>query len=231
MRTDKDLAIKLRLSGKSYSEISKELSVPKSTLSSWLGGLKMSEALETEIRQRGKLRSMTALNEFVKERTRQAFESNESIIGRSKLEIKNITKRELTLIGAALYWAEGYKRPLKRNGRILPNHPISMTNSDPAMVKLFIKFLRQICRIDSGKITASVRYFPHQNKLLVEKYWREATGLQESNFIKSLVTVSSASRGKRPIYQLPNGIIQIRASDTKNFHQIMGWIEGIKESV
>ena len=35
MRKDKKKAISLRLSGKSYNEISTKLGVPKSTLSSW----------------------------------------------------------------------------------------------------------------------------------------------------------------------------------------------------
>ena len=46
MRADKQLAIKLRLFGSSYNEISKKLSIPKGTLSYWFKDIAMSNKIK-----------------------------------------------------------------------------------------------------------------------------------------------------------------------------------------
>ena len=49
MRNDKHLAIKMRERGKSYNKISKELSIPKSTLSGWLADADWSKEIKMEL--------------------------------------------------------------------------------------------------------------------------------------------------------------------------------------
>ena len=45
MRSDKSQALKLRLAGKSYSEIANSLGIPKATLSGWFTGLQLPEQI------------------------------------------------------------------------------------------------------------------------------------------------------------------------------------------
>ena len=49
MRDDKHIAIKLRKQEKSYSKISKELSVPKSTLSAWFSDINWSKSIKSNL--------------------------------------------------------------------------------------------------------------------------------------------------------------------------------------
>ncbi|MDP3734962.1 MAG: hypothetical protein Q8R39_00875 [bacterium] len=158
---------------------------------------------------------------------RRARETRELSAG----EVGKLSERELLLIGVALYWAEGYKKSVIKNGKERTFHAISFTNTDPAMVRLFVRFLTEIIHLPQSKIRFHVRLFPHINEDDALRYWLEASGLPEESALKPTVVTSVSSLRKRPFNRLPYGVVQIRACDTKNFYRIMGWIDGIKQFV
>ncbi len=231
MRTDKQEALRLRLSGKSYSEVSRALKVPKSTLSGWFSNLVLSKDARERIQKRGNAKAIAALLEVGKRQTTLAQQRARVIQQNTARAIGQLTKRDLLILGVALYWAEGYKRPIVRNGRERTFHPVRLTNSDPALVEAFIRFLREICAVPLEKIKASIRMFEHQNETELLSFWQKITGLPVRNFNKSYRGISISSKGKRPFNRLPHGIIQIVVADTKLFHTIMGSLEGIKQVV
>jgi len=229
MRKDKEKALSLRLQGYSYNEVTKKLGIPKATLSDWFTGLVLSEKAQVRIQRRvheGSLRGLIKKNRL---QTHQARQNAARIRKYAKEEIRKLSKIELLLIGTALYWAEGYKRPIFKNGKERTYHKIGFSNTDPIMVKLFVKFLQNILQIPISKIKASVRIFQHINENEALRYWQKATGLPKENFQKFYYGISRSSLGKRPYNRLPFGTIQISVGDTKNFHRIMGWIEGVKK--
>ncbi|EKD23557.1 MAG: Resolvase helix-turn-helix protein [uncultured bacterium] len=229
MRTDKQKAFALRLSGKSYRDISATLHIPKSTLSSWFSNVQLSEDVRNKINEKGRKKSIQLLLERNKKQTELAAKRNYKIRKESSEEIRDISSENLLLIGVALYWAEGHKKMLVRNGQEVTSHPVSLTNSDPVLVKVFLRFIREICNVDEDRIKASVRMFDHQNEQHVSDYWRGVTGIKKENFCKTYTGISKSSQGKRPYNRLPYGTIQIRVSDTKLFHRIIGLIEGLKK--
>lgn len=147
----------------------------------------------------------------------------------ARAEITDLNYNELKLIGIALYWAEGYKRPLFRNGRELTHHSVALTNSDPYLIKVFLRFLREICKISDDRISADIRIYKHLNEQELLKYWQGITNLPSRNFGKVYYGISKSSQGKRPFNRLPHGTILIRVNITNTFHKIMGWLEGLKE--
>lgn len=227
MRKDKNEALKLRLSGKSYKEISRILFIPKSTLSGWLANVTLSEQARERIQKRVYSGSLRGLIKRNKSQTHQAIQRMRTTRAQGKKEIGILTQEELKLIGIALYWAEGYKRLLVRNGKEVTYHPVALTNSDPNLVMIFLRFLREVCLIKDEKIMADIRIYEHMNEENLLKFWRDITGLPEENFGKVYYGVSKSSMGKRPFNRLPCGTIQIRVSSTNLFHKIIGWIEGL----
>jgi len=227
MRSDREKALSLRLQGHSYNEIGVKLGVPKATLSGWFTGLVLSEKAQERIRKRvheGSLRGLIKKNRLQTHRAQQAAAE---IRKHARNQIKTLSKKDLLLIGAALYWAEGYKRPIIKNGRERTFHTISFSNADPQMVRGFIKFLKEILEIPESRIYASIRIFEHISEKEALAYWEKITNLPKENFRKSYYGISKSSLGKRPYNRLPYGTIQVTVGDTKNFHRIMGWIEGI----
>ena len=164
MRSDKNLALKLRLLGKSYSEITASLGIPKATLSGWLNGLELSEQAKEGLTQRAYEKSVAAILKHNKTQTHVAQQNARSIRSSAKFDIKHLTERDIHMLGVSLYWAEGYKRPKIQNGKIKTSHPVSLSNSDPELVKVFVRFLKEICKVPEEKITGEIRIYEHQNE-------------------------------------------------------------------
>ncbi len=175
-------ALKLRLKGKSYSEIYKVLSVPKSTLSGWFKNVILSE----NARERLALRAIHQGAEvFIKRNKLQTHKARARAClahANGKNEIPPLTPHDLKIVGAALYWAEGYKRPRVREGKERTEHPISFVNTDPEMVRIFIRFLTETMCIEKDAITLSMRLYPHINEAAAIEYWMQTTGLLRTQF-------------------------------------------------
>jgi transposase-like protein len=230
MRKDKQTAMRLRLQGKSYTEIQRELGgISKSTLSLWFKDMLLSDAARERLEKRQQAKSTAGLLKRNKRQTAMAIQRKNNILGVSKDQIGLFSANELLLIGAALYWAEGYKKPKMKNGRELTSHPISFTNADPKMLNMFLRFMTEICEVPRKDITVGVRIFQHLNKEAVLHYWSETLSIPRSNFEKTYLGISKSSQGKRPFNRLPYGVVQIRLNSTNLFHKIMGWIEGMKD--
>jgi hypothetical protein len=225
----KSKAIEMRLQGNSYSAISQKLNIPKSTLSGWLSNIDLPENIFQEIRKAGREKALEALLKHNKNQTIIAVKRTQGIQKKSKTGIGSLSRRELLLMGSCLYWAEGYRRLQKRNGREVTHHSISLTNSDPDLIKVFLKFLREICSIHDSKIKLSLRIYPHQDENTIICFWSRVTDIPITQFTKTLCTISKSSSHQRPINRTPYGTLQVRVGDTKTFHKILGWIEGIKE--
>ena len=231
MRPDKEEAIKLRLQGKSYLEIQQTLGVPKSTLSGWLANLVINSELRKQIMARAHTKSLAGLLKRNVNQTLEARKRMVAAMSSAATEIKQLSKRDLLILGTALYWAEGYKRLKVRNGKEVTHHPISLTNSDPMLVKVFIKFLTEVYEIPLEKIKANLRIFKHLNENEMKKFWQGVTGIPHNNFKKTYLGISKSSLGKRPFNRLPYGVIQIVVANTQQFHRLIGHIEGIKSLV
>lgn len=229
MKEVRNEAFKLRLQGYSYNEINKALGVPKSTLSGWFSGLVLSKNAQKRLEKRKSIGSATLVKRN-KLQTHKAWERVRLIKKEAKNEIEQSkgVHRDLLLIGAALYWGEGYKKLRVQNGRELPGHVLSLTNSDPDMARMFVQFLHHAMNVPLSDIRLSLRLYRHINEKNALKYWLNATGLPKECHKGTTYLVSIASKGKRPYNRLPHGTVEIRINDTRRFHRIMGWIEWMK---
>lgn len=222
--------MKLRIKGHSYNEIRDKLGIPKSTLRTWFADLVLSNDARARLNSRIKAGGL-ALIRRNKMQTHHARQRAEQIKQKAEREIPAIDKSMLQVIGAVLYWAEGYKRVKIRDGRALTSHVISFVNSDPDMVRTFVRFAKEILDVPAERMCVFMRLYDHINEKDARKYWREVTGLPESAFRKTTNMVSIASQRKRPFNRLPFGTVQIQIAQTEKFYQIMGWIEGVKNQL
>lgn len=218
----------MRIAGYSYNEINAKLGVPKSTLSFWLRKVVLSD--NARARLRGRLHQGLE-NGFLKRNKLQTYEAQK----RAKLtretaqkDISTLTKESLKLVGVVMYWAEGYKRLVMKDGRERTGHAISFVNSDPGMIGAFVRFLREILGVADGEFRIAMRLYPNINERVAMKYWMNITNLDKQNFTKTTYLISSASKHKRPFNRLPYGTLQVAVYNTEKFHRIMGWIEGVK---
>src|SRR4030042_301237 len=163
--------IDLRLKGKSYGEIKSLFGVPKSTLSSWLKELELPPSVKKILIEKGRA-PREQLMKFNRRRTQIIKIENQQIKQVAADEIKPLSKYELLLIGAALYWAEGYNRQDK-----VPSPYISFGNSNPDMVVLFLRFLREVLRIPEEKLRPTVQIHHNIKPESAIKFWARITDI------------------------------------------------------
>src|SRR3989338_3277754 len=106
----KGRAIQMRLKGRSYNDIQKNLNLPsKGTLSYWFRDLELSEKAKAVLLERTRTASKINLLKFNTSRSKRIKSENKSEFKSGRKEIGPLTARELMLVGAALYWGEGTK--------------------------------------------------------------------------------------------------------------------------
>lgn len=222
MRLDKQTAFKLRLQGRSYSEISSALGIPKSTLSDWFRTFELPDAAQERLKKHASQTSRESLIKRNKLKTQVAEQKAQLAHSTAQKDIGTIGARDLFMIGVSLYWTKGYKKPIIINGKIKAQHAVSITNSDPQLVKIFLRFLRETCTVAEEKVTVGLRITEHQNAGYLLDFWSKTTGISPNKFQK----VYYGKNMENNI--LPYGTVQIRVNNTELYHKIMGWIDGLR---
>lgn len=217
----KEVAIKLRRRGQSYSEILKEIPVAKSTLSLWLREVGLSKGQRQELTEKKRLGQLKGA--FKRKTAR--IDIQQRIYNKSQSDIGPITDRELWLLGIALYWAEGSKEKEDR-----PGSGVKFSNSDPKMINLFIRWLINCCGVNRNKIYFQIYIHEiYRNRLIrVKKYWANSTGFTMKDFCNVYFKRHNAKTKRKNRGDLYNGLLRVnvRASSGLN-RKITGWVMGI----
>ncbi len=216
----KERAIALRKAGKSYSEILKLLGIKsKGTLSLWFKDLELSVESMNLLKENLQLAHERGL--FYANANRKAKIGSENEIARNDgIElIDDLSLRDILLIGTALYWAEGMK-----SERTQPS--LSFSNSDPSLIAVYMRFVREVLKIPEDRIRAGVHIYPSISADGARNYWSSITKLPQNRFY-IITQVSSASKGRRPKNLLKFGTAVIKVNNRVQFHKVKGMIEGI----
>ena len=213
---EKKLARKLRHKGWSLRAIAVKVDCSKSIVSKWISDIQLTDEQINKLKSnQDKARAKAARHP---NSSRQKWERiRNSIKASASKEIPKRCSRDiLKILGAALYWAEGYNA--SRN-------EIIFANTDPRMIKLMMAFFKRVCNIPDSKFRGKVAIHPHLDINKAEKYWSAISGIPRRQFNKPLTAVSRASKRKRDT--LPMGTFSILMGDVYTCSKIKGWIEGL----
>lgn len=167
---NKRIAIKLRQSGHSLSEIRRETGISKSTLSLLVRGLQLSEYAKTVLHQKKFRSKLDSKKEW------------ESSMDWSNALIGDLNKRDWMIILAMIYWGEGTKKEL------------NMINSDPTMIKVFV-FCIRLLGVKNKDIQVGLRLFPNCDVKVSKKFWSNIIGMKQSQ-ITGIEFVAGSKRHK-----------------------------------
>ena len=213
---EKEKARALRKKGYSINQIIKETGLSKASVSVWVRDIILTKTQRKKLSERGR-----SVESIEKRRINRLFNENKKrqiIINEAKKDFTCISLKELKLIGTILYLGEGSKTT---KGTVV------VANSDPIVIKIMARFLREVCKVPENKFRGHIHTFTHANIEKTEKYWSQITGIPRRQFYKTYIKPSSASLQKRKT--LPFGTFDLSVCDTKLLLTIMGWIEKIKE--
>jgi transposase-like protein len=183
--------------GLSYSEIGEKTGVPKSTLSGWLHHIILTQLqrdrLEGKRREGGEkgrrhfhganlgTGAWATQNKWLKKRQSYQQEGREMA--------RQITDPLFTM-GCTMYWAEGTKA----------RTAMRFSNSDPNMVKTFVRFLQSFFSPPVNKITLYIQAYDGNGvtKEQIGDFWVKETGLPRTCLGKiRLLASSDTGRGSK----------------------------------
>ena len=221
--TKKETAIILRKKGMTLGEIIKNLDIPKGTAWSWIENVVLTDKIKEKLAKVVKEKSRNSIIAYnTKIRPIVAQKIRDDWTNKAKKEIHKISAKELKLVGTAIYWAEGNTKNRNR---------LQFSNCDPLLVKVAIKFYREICKISNEKIGARVHIYPEMDYEKILDFWSQITALPKQNFYPPQIQTSKASKGIMPRNTLPHGTLHLTVSSTELSSKVKGWIQGISEKI
>ncbi|HRY82477.1 MAG TPA: hypothetical protein P5232_02150 [Candidatus Moranbacteria bacterium] len=215
----KNRAIELRSEGNTYGEIISKIKIkiPKSTLSFWFDGLKLSQKakskLDEAIKNKTEIAHVAALKTIGEKRKKYLNEIKNRVAHLEKLKNnEDIAK----IILAVLYLGEGGKTH---------RSSLMLGNSDPKVIKLFLGLLRKCYKIDEKKFRCTLQGRADQDVLKLEKFWSNTTGIPLSQFYKARIDLRTVGKkSKKPEYK---GVCRIDYFSADIYNEIRQIIETI----
>jgi hypothetical protein len=206
---ERQRAKELRQQGWRTHEIAKELQIRSDTIRKWVRDIELTDELRTSMSEEnphweaqqngGQTNKVKALEKRMV--SQQA--------GRQKAHEGS----ELHLMACILYWAEGAKA---RNN-------LRFTNTDPYMLRLFMRFLREEMMIEEGLV--SLQIFHHTidtNEIArIHQYWIDWLELPQDTHVNMQLKHGTQSRKRRYL----NGICAIDLNRTEVLQHIYGAIQ------
>lgn len=132
---------------------------------------------------------------------------------------KNLSNADykLKIIGTMIYWAEG----AKIGGR---SEIVDFANSNPAMVNVFMVFLRKICGVNESKLRILLYCYANQNVNDLINFWSKLTKIPKSQFTKPYVRDDFKKNKKNKMLY---GLVHIRYGDKKLLLMFNEWKDNL----
>lgn len=211
----RELGQELRLMGLSYREIAGVIPVHKGTLSGWCHDLPLTD----EQRHRFAHRPRTAAQHRVgAQRRRDALRRAAALRTRAREEARNLLDDPFWVAGVVAYWSEGAKR----------HKDVSLSNSDPALVALFIAWAKRYFGIKHNRFTAKLNLHAGQDEAERKQFWSVMTHIPLDRFRKTFIKPEGTGHRKNDLY---NGTVMVRVTCSGDLlHTLRGWMDAVAES-
>lgn len=199
----KPRAIELRLKGTSLREVERVLKIPKSTLSGWFRNIQLTEKQLLKLRNNhiahlaeARKKAIKWHNQQKENRLKEAEKQASAILSLINLNDKSILELALAL----LYIGEGFKA----------SSGTGMGNSDPLILKFFIKAIRKCYDFDISKISCELHLRADQNVDTIRKYWSKQLNLPLRSFRSISIDKRTIGSSTYPTYY---GVCVIRCGN------------------
>ncbi|MBP7215827.1 MAG: hypothetical protein KBA46_00925 [Candidatus Omnitrophica bacterium] len=124
---------------------------------------------------------------------------------------------KLKIAGIMLYWAEG----------TLKGKTVDFSNSNPDMISIFMRFLREVCGVSEGRLRVYLYAYPGQDIERLKRFWSCVSGIGISQFTKPYIRIGNPNFSH---HKLSYGLVHIRYNDKKLLGVIENWIKDFSQT-
>lgn len=216
-------ARRLRKRGFSINEIAGKLDFSKRTISRWCNDIELNIQQKQLLWSRAKVKFNRNFRKYCERKHQKTVDKIEGLGREGVKKIGKLNQRELFIAAVALYWAEGFKKDTR----------FGFANTDPAMIRFCLKWLKECLGINNKEISLSVTVnISYQDKIgEIEKYWGKITGIPKTQFNKPFFQKTKWIKE----YEKPDdyhGVLRIRImKSTDLLRKIKGYIGGLKKNI
>ena len=134
-----------------------------------------------------------------------------------------MTSKELKIAGALMYVCEGTK--LRKDPRYKNTYlySIELTNSNPQIIKLFMRFLLEEIEANVRKVRGQLFVYEDHNIKKLVRFWSKVSGIPGNQFHKVIVLKSRNFKYKPN----PLGTFKIRYSNKVAFLKLQSIIDDV----
>jgi hypothetical protein len=198
----------------SFKEIARVVGVAPSSVSLWVRDVPLTPEQLESLRMRN-----PAYNRQLRGATRNAERGRERRLAYQE-EGGALARRGdvLHVAGAMLYWGEGDKG--SRNSARL-------CNSDPEVLRLFARFLRECLDVPDDRMRVTCHLFADHlaRQREIEQFWLDTLELPRTRLCKSFVNVYSKYSQKKRKNKLPYGTARLTVHSMRVAQSIYGAIQ------
>jgi len=202
-----------REDGRSVKEIARLVGVSRSTASIWRRDIELTPGQHAALLDRNPAYNRQRNGSITNRERGRLRRRSYQLAGRRRIRCRD----PLYVAGCMLYWAEGDK-----NGRA-----VRLTNSDPEVIRLFGRFLRECFGVSDGQIHLYCHLFAdHVSRQRdVEQFWLDLLDLPATALRKSSVNYYSRSSQRKRTNRLPYGTCKVVVNSTEILQTIYGSIQ------
>jgi transcriptional regulator with XRE-family HTH domain len=198
--------------GLSLNEIAARLQVSKSSASSWVRDIVLTEPQVAQLTAQNPLYNRQLLSSQLSRARSRIVRVGYQTAGRQRARQGD----PLHMAGCMLYWAEGSKSRCD----------VGFTNSDPEMVAFFVRFLEHCYCVQKHEIAVYINCFDAQELVSgIEDFWLARLGLPRTQLRKTTVNYFSSYSQKKRISKLRYGTCRVNVHRTEIVQNIYGAIQ------
>ena len=200
--------------GHSIKEIARLVGVSRSSVSLWVRDVPLTPRQVENLLQKNpaynkQLRGANRIAETSRAR-RASYQEEGRLLAR--------TSDALHAAGAMLYWAEGDKGS---------KNAARLSNSDPEVLRFFLRFLRTYFDVPDEKLRVTCHLFADHiaRQREIEQFWLDICDLPDRCLCKSFVNVYSKHSQRKRVNKLPYGTARVTVHSTEVVQSIFGSIQ------
>ncbi len=119
--------------------------------------------------------------------------------------INTIDKALLYGLGVGLFWGEGNK---------VSNTSLRLGNTDPALIRSYLRFLREVCTVNEKKIRFGLQVFNDSDPIAAKRFWIRELSIASEQFMPTISAIAPQGIGT---YRRKNqyGVVTVYVNNIK----------------